>query len=179
LLCRLTLAPTEGAGPFNVTVPIDGEPPTADDGRTVTLNRVAGLIVRGALSVTAFNVPEIVTAVTFATPVVAMVNEAVVEPAGITIEEGKEALPLVEFKLTISPPAGAGPLRVTFPVEEAPPRTVFGATVKPTRSAESMVKGDVIETLPWVAVIFATTVLGTPIVVTINVAVLEPAATVT
>ena len=42
---RLTIVPEDAAGPVRVTVPVDEVPPTTKVGVTVTVERVAGLIV--------------------------------------------------------------------------------------------------------------------------------------
>ena len=43
---RLTMAPPVAAGPFSVTVPVEGFPPTILVGTRATLAKPAGLIVR-------------------------------------------------------------------------------------------------------------------------------------
>ena len=52
LLDRVTTAPAAGAGPFNVTVPVDGVPPITEVGLSVTELRVAAVTVRVAVLVT-------------------------------------------------------------------------------------------------------------------------------
>ncbi|HQQ76690.1 MAG TPA: hypothetical protein PLB01_05000 [Thermoanaerobaculia bacterium] len=55
------------------------------------------------------------------------VNVAVAVPAATVTLEGTVAAAVLELaRYTISPPAGAGPLRVTVPVEVVPPTTVVG-----------------------------------------------------
>jgi hypothetical protein len=51
LLPRVTSAPPAGAGPFSVTVPVDGLPPRTDVGLNVTELRVAAVTVRVAVFV--------------------------------------------------------------------------------------------------------------------------------
>ena len=54
LLTRVTTAPPKGAGPFNVTVPVEGVPPTTVSGFKLRLLSVAdeGVTVRMAVCVT-------------------------------------------------------------------------------------------------------------------------------
>lgn len=71
-----------------------------------------------------------VTGVLVETPVVVIVKVAVVEPAATRTVAGSVADVLFDERLTESPPVGALPLRVTVPVEEVPPTTEVGETVK-------------------------------------------------
>jgi hypothetical protein len=78
----------------------------------------------------------IVAAVVEATEFVVAVKVAVVAPAATVTDAGTwTAAVLLEVKLTTAPPAGAGPLRVTVPVEEAPPATDVGLTLTPVNDA--------------------------------------------
>ena len=54
------------------------------------------------------------------------VNGADEEPAGIVTEAGNVTTMLLSERLTIAPPEGAGPERVTVQVLEVPPVTVAG-----------------------------------------------------
>jgi hypothetical protein len=60
------------------------------------------------------------------TAVVVTVKVAVVAPAATVTLAGTVADALLLDKLTAVPPVGAALLRVTVPVEEAPPVTVVG-----------------------------------------------------
>ena len=51
LLESVTTAPPTGAGPFNITVPVDGFPPTTDVGLKLTELRVAAVTVSVAVRV--------------------------------------------------------------------------------------------------------------------------------
>jgi hypothetical protein len=51
---------------------------------------------------------------------------ALVAPAGTVTLAGTLAAPLLLESVTCAPPAGAGPLSVTVPVEEFPPVTLVG-----------------------------------------------------
>jgi len=58
------------------------------------------------------------------------VKLALPDPAGTVTLEGTLAAPLSLARATCAPPAGAGPLSVTAPVEDcAPPTTVAGFNV--------------------------------------------------
>jgi hypothetical protein len=71
-----------------------------------------------------------VTAVDEATPLVLTVNVALVAPAAtVTLEGTLAAVVLLLESATSAPPAGAGPLSVTVPVEELPPVTLVGLNV--------------------------------------------------
>ncbi len=62
-----------------------------------------------------------------ATALVPTVNVALVAPAAtVTLEGTVAAVVLLLESVTCAPPAGAGPLSVTVPVEEFPPVTLVG-----------------------------------------------------
>ena len=70
---------------------------------------------------------EIVTEVETSTAEVFTVNVALVTPAGMVTLEDTLAAPLLLESRTCAPPAGAGPLSVTVPVEDCvPPMTLVG-----------------------------------------------------
>ena len=71
-----------------------------------------------------------VTVVDAATALVFTGKVALVAPAGTSTLEGTLAAPLLLETMTCAPPAGAGALSVTVPVEDcAPPITVVGFSV--------------------------------------------------
>ena len=73
---------------------------------------------------------EIVAEVETRTTEVLTANVALVAPAGTNTLEGTLAAPLLLESTTCAPPAGAGPLSVTVPVEEfTPPITLVGLSV--------------------------------------------------
>jgi len=68
-----------------------------------------------------------VTEVDTATALVLTVKEALVAPAATVTLEGPLVTAILLLERAIgAPPAGAGPLSVTVPVEEFPPVTVVG-----------------------------------------------------
>jgi hypothetical protein len=74
--------------------------------------------------------PEIVDEVEISTMDVLMVNDALVAPAGMNTLAGTLAAPLLLERVTCAPPAGAGALRNTVPVEDCwPPTTLVGFSV--------------------------------------------------
>jgi len=77
-----------------------------------------------------------------ATAVVLTVNDPLVAPAATVTLEGTLAAPLLLESLTVAPPAGAGALSVTVPVEDCrPPTTLVGFSV----SEEAETDGGVTE----------------------------------
>ncbi len=71
------------------------------------------------------------TVVTAATALVLTVKVALVAPAETVTLEGTRAPPLLLESATCAPPAGAGPVSVTVPVEDCePPITLVGFTAR-------------------------------------------------
>jgi hypothetical protein len=59
---------------------------------------------------------------------------ALLAPAGTVTLAGTAATPVLLLEReTTAPPAGAGPLRVTVPVEDVPPVTLVGLSVNDER----------------------------------------------
>jgi len=68
-----------------------------------------------------------VTGVDVVTALVVTVNVALLAPAATVTLAGTVAVDvLLLVRVTAAPPAGAGPLSVTVPIEEDPPLTVVG-----------------------------------------------------
>ena len=63
------------------------------------------------------------------------VKEAELAPAGIVIVDGGTTLETLEMRVIAIPPAAAGPLRVTVPMLELPPRTAGGSRATLTNPA--------------------------------------------
>src|ERR1700693_1952701 len=101
-------------------------------------------------------------------------------PPVTTTLTGTEAAVGVSLEsVTESPAAGAGPLRFTVPVEPAPAATVAGESEREVNAGGFTVRTAVFEVPPKVAVMVAEVVVPRRTVVTVKVAVLEPAATLT
>src|SRR6266699_4004782 len=79
-----------------------------------------------------------VTAVDAVTTLVLTVKVALVAPTGtVTLEGTVAAAVLLLESVTCAPPAGAGPLNVTVPVEEFPPATLVGFSESEEREREA------------------------------------------
>ena len=135
LLNKATCAPPAGAGPLSVTVPVeDCAPPTTLCGLNVSDAMVGsgGVTVSDADRVTPAYAPEIVTVVDEDTILVLIANVALLAPAvTVTLAGTRATFVLLLESVTWAPPAGAGPLSVTVPVEDCkPPTTLLGLTVR-------------------------------------------------
>ncbi len=113
------------------------------------------------------------------TVVVVMVKVAVVAPAGTTTLVGTVADALLEASVTVTPPVGAGPLRVRVPVELVPPVTEVGEREIAERLGGPTITLHVFVVAPSVEVRVAVVALVTGLVVIANVAEEAPAGTVT
>ena len=127
-LVRYTSSPPAGAAVLRVTVPTEEIPATTVVG--LRLNPVG----RGEVAVStpvAFALVEAETTVStsFGTAAVVAVNVAVLAPAATVTEAGTDTTGADAVNVTTVPPEGAGPLRVTVPVAEAPPATEAGENV--------------------------------------------------
>jgi hypothetical protein len=127
LLLSETAAPVGGAAPFSVTVPVEVAPPVTVLGFRVSEVRAATVTVRELLLVVVPSAPEIEIETDDDTPLVVIVNVALVDPPDINTLAGTCAIDvLLLCKLTTIPPAGAAPFKVTVPVEGFPPTTEVG-----------------------------------------------------
>lgn len=127
---------------------------------------------------------EITTLVFEKTRWVLTVKFALTFPAATVTLDGTVATEVLLLEsVTIAPPEGAAAVRVTVPVELFPPLTLVGFSVRDESVtlplAGVMVNVACCELLPNVAVITAVVVLLTDVVVTVNVADVEPDGTVT
>ena len=112
---------------------------------------------------------------------VLIVNVALVAPLGTVTFAGTLAADVFLLDSdTTAPPAGAGPVSVTVPVEGLPPTTLDGVTPSELNPAATgaTVRGAVRVTPPYTAEIVTAVEPGTGVVVTVNVALVAPAATV-
>lgn len=127
LLDNATVTPPAGAGLAKLTVPVNVVPPWTLAGLNETLNHApAGMMVSAAALLAPSWVAEIVAVTEEPTDVVATVKVAAVFPAPTSTEEGTVAKALSLDNATATPPAGAASLKVTVPVEAAPPNTLDG-----------------------------------------------------
>jgi hypothetical protein len=84
-----------------------------------------------------------VTEVAAPTALVLTVNEALVAPAVTTTLAGTLAAAVLLLESAIdAPPAGAGPLSVTVPVEEFPPVTLVGFSESEEREEMDVVEAE-------------------------------------
>ena len=128
---------------------------------------------------TPLRLPVMVAVAVAETAVVVTVKVPVVAPAATVTDAGTVALVLLEDKATDVPPLGAGPLKVTVPVEGLPPMTDVGLSLRLNSPGGLMVRVAVWFTPLKLPVIVALVVAETAVVVTVKVPLVEPAATVT
>lgn len=137
--------------------------------------RAATLIDKVAVALVLPVVPVIVTVVGVETPTVVAVKVAVVPPAAIVTDAGTVVLGSLDVRLTVMPPVGAGPVRVTVPDELAPPRSVVGERTTLWMTEAFTVTVVVTVTDPNLAVIVAVIGADSAGVVTLKFTELEPA----
>ena len=83
-----------------------------------------------------------VTAVDVETALVVTVNVALVAPAATVTLAGTWAVSVLLLEsATCAPPAGAGPLSVTVPVDEFPPTTLVGFSASVESETEAVPLG--------------------------------------
>jgi len=127
---RLTTIPLEPAGAFMVAVPTDETPPVTIAGETVRLTRAGGLMVSVADLEDVPTLPVIVAETELDVTAVEIKNVVEFVPTATVTLVGSVALVLLEVSPTIEPLGPAGPFNVTVPVEEDPPMTDDGDTVR-------------------------------------------------
>ena len=175
LLLRLMDTPL-GAAPLSLRVHCEVDPPTTVAGFREMAVRVSGLIVSEALKVAEARVAVTVTVVITATEEVVILKVAEVAPAATLTVAGTLAELRLLDRLILNPPAGAGPLMVTVPVEPTPPITDVGLTDTAVSTGALMLSG-VERDVPFKdALMFATEFAATPTVVMVNVPEVAPPA---
>src|SRR5712692_7338768 len=192
LLERVTTAPPAGAAALSVTVATEELPPTTLVGFSTKPETVRGGGGAGGVTVSRAEVLPvaivvvIVTVVDTVTGKAEAVNVALLLPARtVTLAGIVAARVLLLESPTVTPPAGAGAANVTVPSEEEPLATLAGLSA----SAESVTGGGgaggetvssaVLVRPPKEAAIVMVVDAVTEVVVTVKLAVVDPAATVT
>jgi hypothetical protein len=149
LLESLTVAPPAGAVALSMTLPVeDCAPPITLVGFSVSEETVgagggggAGVTVSEAILVTPAKDAEMVAVVDAVTALVFTMKVALAVPAGtVTLEGTLAAAVLLLESATCAPPAGAGPLNVTVPVEEFPLVTLVGFSESEERERDATVE---------------------------------------
>jgi len=180
-LARVTMVPPVGAGPFSVTVPVTAVPPPTL-AAAVTLERTAEFVTaRGVVAVRPPAEAEMSEEVGDATATVETVKVAVfVAAATVTLAGTVATAPLELASVTTIPPVGAFPSRVTVPVAEAPPTRLGRLRESAATAAVGVTSMETCRTRPArLAEIVAVDVAATVFAVTVKVADVAPAATVT
>ena len=176
---RDTDVPPVGALPVRVTVPVEDVPPWTEVGETATVETAGEFTVRVAVAVAPPNAAVITGDDVADTGVVFTVNVAVLEPAATVTVAGTVAVVRLELRLTTAPPEAALAFRVTVPVEVVPPVTAVGFSETLATAIGLMVRVAFTEPDPVLALMVAVVEEATVDVETVNVAVLDPAGTVT
>src|SRR2546422_495923 len=192
LLERVTTAPPAGAAALRVTVATEELPPTTLVGFSAKPETVRGGGGAGGVTVSRAEVlpvaivAVIVTVVDTVTGKVEAVNVALLLPARTVTLAGIVAARVLLLEIpTVTPPAGAGAANVTVPAEEEPLATLAGLSVR----AESVTGGGgaggetvssavLVRPLKEAAIVMVVDAV-TEVVVTLKLAVVDPAATMT
>jgi len=131
LLASANTTPLSGAGLLMVTVPVEELPPVRLVGLTENVPSSGGATVRVAVALVAPETAVMTTGVEAATGLVMMVNVTLVLRAGMVTVAGTVAAEESAVSDTTRPPLGAGPFKVTVPLEELPPVTPAGFRERP------------------------------------------------
>lgn len=149
LLLRVMDTPPAGAGPLNVTVPVDGLPPATVVGFSVTeLKATAGVIARDAVLLTLLYLAVIVAVLDELTTLVVTAKVAVEVPAATVMLAGTTALVLLLERVTVVPPVGASPVKVTVPVDGLPPITGVGLSDTELKATVGVIVRDAVLLTP-------------------------------
>jgi len=185
-LVKATGVPPCGAAEFRVTVPVTWVPPTTVLELSVT-PETAGPVASGVTASVKDRVAEPWEAVMSAevlavTGLVATVNVAVLSPSATVTLAGTLATDVSPLEsVTTTPPAVAGAVNVTVPVEEDPPTTERGIRLRLERVGllEFTVSVADLDTPPAVAVMTEELLPAVVPAWIVNVAPVSPPATVT
>jgi hypothetical protein len=152
----VTTTPPAGAGPLNVTVPVDALPPTTLAGLSDTAESVGPVVPPAALSVSValfvafWYDAEMETVVVAVTCAVLTVNVVRVCPAGMTTLFGTTASSvLLLASETTALPVGAADCSVTVAVDDVPPVTGFGLSVSEDTALETIRNRFVLTVVPF------------------------------
>lgn len=148
-------------------------------GLRVKLANEGGLIINVALAEVDPTTAVISAEVVAITAWVDTVNEAEVCPAAMTTVCCTEAVWLLELRLTVIPPLGAGKSIDTWPDEDMPPGTVEGDRETPSTESRLIVNSALTEVPESDAIILAVVTLATFDVETEKVALVAPDGIVT
>ena len=126
----LLLVPTtvpDAETPVSVTVPVEEFPPSTLLGLIESEDSAAARTVSVAVRCVPLSAADITDVPSAVTGFVVTVKFAVLLPADTaTFAPTCAAFTLLLVSATLTPPVGAGPVRVTVPVEELPPVTLVG-----------------------------------------------------
>jgi len=173
LLESETMSPPDGAGALMVTVPTELLPPVTEAGFIERPDIVVERIVSVALTLLPW-VAVILAVCWVATCLVDPVKFAEDEPAGIEREVGTLAFLLLLASVTLNPPVGDGPLRVTVPAKPEPAATFTGFKVIPVRVG-ALISNDPVTADPVILAVTRTlTSAGTACVLQVKLAEVEP-----
>ena len=123
---RATVSPPPGAGAVRLIVPLAEMPPLTVAGVTLMLSSDAGFTVNVAVAAVGPTVPVMIALVAVDTGLVSTENPPVVTPFGMRTDAGTAAAKDPLESVTVVPPCGAGPLRVTVPEDVPPPVQLDG-----------------------------------------------------
>jgi hypothetical protein len=145
VLVSVTMVPPVGAGPFRVTVAVDVPPPTTRVGdKARNRSDDPGSTVSTHDFWTDAYTPVIVTAVDEPCARVVIGKFAESVPSSTVTVAGTVATAVLELvRATMAPPAGAGWVRVTVPVDEVAPGTEVGVAMIEESPCGAAVKASV------------------------------------
>lgn len=178
-LINVTTVPPEGAGDCSVTIPEVFRPPVTLAGVNVT-ERITGAAMTSVPDfVTPFTAARIDALTLARTGRVVTVTDAFIAPARIVTFAGTMASAMDVLSSTTTPPAGAGASMVIVATDDFPPATDVGESVTEMGAGPRTVSDVVTVTPLLVALIVAMAFVAIGVVVTVKVAVIAPATTVT